>query len=231
MGEAVFGVTNPRFVGAYAEYAVATAAMIACKPRTLTHVEAASVPVIAVTAWQGLFEEARLQPHQTVLIHGAAGNVGAYAVQLARHAGLHAIATAGTDDVAFVQELGAEWVLDYRRQRFEDEIRDVDAVLDLVGGETQARSFAVLRPGGHLVSAVSQPDQQLAAERGVRAAFFLVAVTSEHLGRITELVEAGALRTRIGAVLPFARAHEAHEMLEGLRRQPKGKVVLEIVPD
>jgi NADPH:quinone reductase-like Zn-dependent oxidoreductase len=231
VGEAVFGVTNPRFVGAYAEYAVATAAMIARKPRTLTHVEAASVPVIAVTAWQGLFDEARLQPHQTVLIHGAAGNVGAYAVQLARRAGLHAIATAGTDDVAFVQELGAERVLDYRRQRFEDEIRDVDAVLDLVGGETQARSFAVLRPGGHLVSAVSQPDQQLAAERGVRAAFFLVAVTSEHLGRITELVEAGALRTRVGAVLPFARAHEAHEMLEGLKHQPKGKVVLEIVPD
>src|SRR5205085_10679471 len=119
VGEAVFGVTNPRFVGAYAEYAVATAAMIARKPRMLTHEETASVPVIAVTAWQGLFDEARLQPRQTVLIHGAAGTVGAYAVPLARHAGLHAIAPAGTVDVALVQEPGEERVLAYRRQRLE----------------------------------------------------------------------------------------------------------------
>src|SRR3954465_10811783 len=156
VGDAVLGVTNPRFVGAYAEYALAAETMIARKPGTLTHVEAASVPVIAVTAWQGLLEEARLQPGQTVLIHGAAGNVGAYAVQLARRAGLHVIATAGTDDVPFAEELGAERVLDYRKQRFEDEVRDLDAVLDLVGGETQARSFAVLRSGGRLISTVSQ---------------------------------------------------------------------------
>jgi NADPH:quinone reductase-like Zn-dependent oxidoreductase len=230
VGDAVFGVTNPRFVGAYAEYASAAETMIARKPGSLTHVEAASVPVIAVTAWQGLFDEARLQPGQTVLIHGAAGNVGAYAVQLARRAGLHVIATAGADDVAFAEELGAGRVLDYRKQRFEDEVGDMDAVLDLVGGETQARSFAVLRRGGRLVSTVSQPDQQLAAERGVTAAFFLVEVTSERLARIAALIEAGELRTRVGAVLPFSRAQEAHEMLEGLKRQPKGKIVLEMVP-
>jgi NADPH:quinone reductase-like Zn-dependent oxidoreductase len=229
-GDAVFGVTNPRFVGAYAEYAIATAAMIGHKPRRLTHVQAASVPVVAVTAWQGLFEEGRLQPGQTVLIHGAAGNVGSYAVQLARRAGLHVIATAGPDDVTLVEEFGAEKVLDYRRQRFEDEVRDVDAVLDLVGGETQVRSFAVLARGGRLISTVSQPDQQLAVERGVTAAFFLVAVRSEHLGRIAELLETGELRTRVGAVLPFAQARQAHEMLEGLKQRTKGKVVLEIAP-
>src|SRR4051794_36860763 len=168
--------------------------MIGHKPRTLTHVQAASVPVVGVTAWQGLFDEARLQPGQTVLIHGAGGNVGSYAVQFASRAGLRVIATAGTDDLGYVEELGAERVIDYRTQRFEDEVHDVDAVLDLVGGETQTRSFAVLRRGGRIISAVSQPDQQFAADRGVTAVFFLVGVTSDHLGRIADLIEGGELR-------------------------------------
>lgn len=230
-GDAVFGVTNPRFVGAYAEYAVASAAMLARKPRSLTHVQAASVPVIAVTAWQGLFEQARLQSGQTVLIHGAAGNVGAYAVQLARRAGLHTIATAGADDLAYVQSLGADRVVDYRAQRFEDEVHEADAVLDLVGGETQTRSFKVLRRGGRLVSAVSQPEQARAEEHGVRAEFFLVRVTTEHLSPLAGLLEGSELKTRVGAVLPLARAREAHFMLEGEQAAPKGKIVLEVLPD
>ncbi|GEP07178.1 quinone oxidoreductase [Methylobacterium oxalidis] len=230
-GDEVFGVTNPRFVGAYAEYAVASAAMLAGKPRSLTHVQAASVPVIAVTAWQGLFEQAQLQSGQTVLIHGAAGNVGAYAVQLARRAGLHTIVTAGGDDLAYVRSLGAEQVVDYRAQRFEDEVRDVDAVLDLVGGETQNRSFKVLRRGGRLVSAVSQPDQARAEQHGVRAEFFLVRVTTEHLSLLAGLLDDGELRTRVGAALPLARAREAHLMLEGEQAAPKGKIVLQVLPD
>jgi NADPH:quinone reductase-like Zn-dependent oxidoreductase len=230
-GDEVFGVTNPRFVGAYAEYAVASAAMLAGKPRSLKHVQAASVPVIAVTAWQGLFEQAQLQLGQTVLVHGAAGNVGAYAVQLARRAGLHTIATAGNDDLAYVRSLGAEHVVDYRAQRFEDEVHEVDAVLDLVGGETQVRSFKVLRRGGRLVSAVSQPDQACAEEYGVRAEFFLVRVTTEHLSLLAGLLDDGELRTRVGAALPLARAREAHLMLEGEQAAPKGKIVLEVLPD
>ena len=148
------------------------------RPRS-TYIEAASVPVIAVTAWQGLFDQAQLKAGQTVLIHGAAGNVGAYAVQLARRAGIRTIATAATDDLAFVRELGADMVVDFKTQRFEDVARDVDAVLDLVGGETQKRSFQVLRRGGKLISAVSQPDQDLARSHGVDAAFFLVKVTTD----------------------------------------------------
>jgi NADPH:quinone reductase-like Zn-dependent oxidoreductase len=228
VGDQVFGVTNTQFLGAYAEYAVASAGMLAKKPNSLSYVEAASVPVVAVTAWQGLFDHARLEAGQTVLIHGAAGNVGAYAVQLARRARLRSIATAGAKDIQYVRSLGADKVLDYHTQRFEDEVKDVDAVLDLVGGETQKRSFQVLRPGGKLISAVSPPDQQRARDHGVTAAFFLVDVTTERLRTIAELIDRGKLKTRVGAVLPLADARDAHMMLEGRLSPPKGKIVLDV---
>jgi NADPH:quinone reductase-like Zn-dependent oxidoreductase len=228
VGEQVYGVTNPQFIGAYAEYALASAAMVSSKPTSLTYIEAASVPVIAVTAWQALFDQAQLKAGQTVVIHGAAGNVGSYAVQLARRAGLQTIATVATDDIAFVRDLGANTVIDYRTQRFEGEARDADAVIDLVGGETQNRSFQVLRRGGKLISAVSRPDQHLAERQGVEAAFFLVNVTSQYLAEIAGLIDGGKLRTRVGAVLPLADAREAHFMLERVRPQPKGKIVLAI---
>jgi NADPH:quinone reductase-like Zn-dependent oxidoreductase len=226
VGEQVYGVTNPRFIGAYAEYALASAAMIARKPISLDHIEAASVPVIAVTAWQGLFDQAQLKAGQTVLIHGAAGNVGAYAVQIAHRAGIRIIATAAADDLSYVRELGADMVVDYQTQSFESVAPEVDAVLDLVGGDTQKRSFQVLRRGGKLISAVSQPDQELASSHGVDATFFLVNVTTRHLTEIGELLDSGASRTRVGTVLPLAEAREAHLMLEGIRSRPKGKIVL-----
>lgn len=228
IGDQVYGVTNPRFIGAYAEYALASAAMIARKPASLSYIEAASVPVIAVRAWQGLFDHAQLTAGQTVLIHGAAGNVGAYAVQLARRAGIRSIVTAGTDDLAYVRELGADTVVDFRTERFEDAARDVDAVLDLVGGETQTRSFQVLRRGGKLVSAVSNPDQELARSHGVDATFFLVKITTEHLAELADLIDRGDLKTRVGIALPLADAREAHFMLEGRRPPPKGKIVLAV---
>ena len=202
--------------------------MVSSKPTTLTHIEAASVPVIAVTAWQGLFDQAGLKAGQTVLIHGAAGNVGSYAVQLARRAGVRTIATVATDDVTFVRELGADTVIDFQTHRFEEALHDVDAVLDLVGGETQERSFQVLRRGGRLISAVSAPDQRLAQAHGVSAAFFLVNVTSQHLAEVAGLIDSGKLRTRVGAVLPLSEAREAHLMLEGARPRPKGKIVLSV---
>ena len=229
VGEAVYGVTNPRFIGAYAEYAVAKADMIAGKPESLSHEEAATIPVIAVTAWQALFAQARVGQGQTVLIHGAAGNVGAYAVQFARQSGAKVIATASTADVETVRALGADRVIDYRTARFEDEVSDVDVVVDLVGGETQARSFAVLKAGGMLVSAVSEPDQALAAQHGVKALFFLVEVTTLHLTRIAEMIDAGELQVNVGEVLPLAEARTAHEMLEGIRPHPRGKIVLDVI--
>ncbi|MBW7970123.1 NADP-dependent oxidoreductase [Bradyrhizobium sp. BR 10289] len=228
VGDQVYGVTNPQFVGAYAEYAVASAGMVSTKPTSLTHVEAASVPVVAVTAWQALFDHAQLKAAQTVLIQGAAGNVGSYAVQLARHAGVQTVATISTADISAVRDLGANTVIDYRTQRFEKKVKDVDAVIDLVGGETQDRSFQVLRRGGKLISAVSRPDQDIAKRYGVEAAFFLVNVTSQYLTKIGRLIDDGKLRTNVGAVLPLADAREAHLMLERVRPQPKGKIVLDV---
>lgn len=228
VGDQVFGVTNTRFVGAYAEYAVASAAMLARKPISLDYIGAASVPVVAVTAWQGLFDRARLEAGQTVVIHGAAGNVGAYAVQLARRARLCCVATAETKDTDYVRGLGADKVVDYRTQRFEDAVTDADAVLDLVGGDTQIRSFQVLRRGGKLISAVSEPDQDRARQHGVDAEFFLVEVTTERLRGIAELIDRGELKTCVGAVLRLADAREAHMMLEGRRPPPRGKIVLDV---
>jgi NADPH:quinone reductase-like Zn-dependent oxidoreductase len=228
VGDQIYGVTNPRFIGAYAEYAVAVAGMVSRKPLSLTHVEAASVPVVSVTAWQALFDQARLESGQTVVIHGAAGNVGSYAVQFARRAGLRTIATAGKDDISFVRDLGANTVIDYRARRFEEEIRDADAVIDLVGGEAQIRSFQVLRRGGKLISAVSRPDHDLAERHGVEAAFFLVNVTTKYLMEIASLIDGGELRTSVGTVLPLADAREAHLMLEHMRPYPKGKIVLAV---
>jgi NADPH:quinone reductase-like Zn-dependent oxidoreductase len=228
VGDQVFGVTNPQFVGAYAEYAVASAGMVSIKPTSLTLVEAASLPVVSVTAWQALFDHAQLKAGQTVVIHGAAGNVGSHAIQLARHACLQTIATVSTDDISAVRNLGANTVIDYRTQRFEDEVRDADAVIDLVGGETQTRSFQVLRRGGKLISAVSRPDENLAKRHDVEATFFLVNVTNQYLREIARLVDGGKLRTKVGAVLPLADAREAHLMLEHVRPQPKGKIVLDV---
>jgi NADPH:quinone reductase-like Zn-dependent oxidoreductase len=228
VGDQVFGVTNTQFLGAYAEYAAASAAMLAKKPHLLSYAEAASVPVVAVTAWQGLFDHARLEAGQTVVVHGAAGNVGAYAVQLARRARLRSIATAGAKDVEYVRSLGADKVLDYHTQRFEEEVKGADAVLDLVGGETQMRSFQVLRPGGKLISAVSQPDQDRAKHHGVTATFFLVEVTTERLRTVADLIDHGELKTCVGVVLPLTDARDAHMMLEGRRLSPRGKIVLDV---
>ena len=153
-GDEVFGVTNKQFTGAYAEYAAAAAGMIARKPHRLGHVEAAAVPVIAVTAWQMLFDHARVAAGQTVLVHGGGGNVGALAVQLARHEGARVLATASAADLDYVRGLGANEVIDFRSARFEDVTGPVDAVIDTVGEAIQQRSFGVLKPGGVLVSAV-----------------------------------------------------------------------------
>ena len=227
-GIEVFGVTNRQFTGAYAQYAVASVGMIAARPASLSDVEAASIPVVAVTAQEALFEQASLVSGQTVLVHGAAGNVGAYAVRMARQAGLRVIATTDARDIETVRGLGAREVIDYRSARFEDVVSGIDAVIDLVGGEVQARSFAVLRPGGILVSAVSKPDQEAATRHGVRALFFLVNVTTAHLAQIATMIDAGDLTVNVGAVLPLADARVAHEMLEGSRSRPRGKIVLNV---
>src|SRR5215471_6207052 len=168
-GDEVYGATNEQFTGAYAEYAMPSASMMAQKPKTLNFIEAASAPIVTVTAWQMLFEYAHVTAGQTVLIHGAAGNVGAYAVQLASQAGLHVVATASSVNLKYVRGLGAETVVDYKKERFEELVTGGDVVLDTVGGDTQQRSLRVLKPGGILVSVVSPVPEAAQRRYSVRA--------------------------------------------------------------
>jgi NADPH:quinone reductase-like Zn-dependent oxidoreductase len=174
-----------------------------------------------------VFEHGAVAATKRVLVHGAAGNVGAYAVQLARLVAAEVVATALSDDVTYVQTLGADAVIDVQNSRFEEVVTDVDVVLDTIGGDTQDRSFAVLKPGGVLVSAVVAPDQQKAARYGVRALFFLVEVSSHRLEHIASLIEAGELTTSVGDVLPLSDARIAHEMLAG-KPHKRGKIVLTV---
>lgn len=227
LDEEVYGATNDQFTGAYAEYALASVGMMGQKPRTLNFTEAASVPIVAVTAWQMLFDYARATAGQNVLIHGAAGNVGSYAVQLASQAGLHVTATAASDDFQYVRGLGAETVVNFRTQRFEELLTGMDVVLDTVGGDTQQRSLRVLKPGGILVSVVSPVPEAAQQRYGVRAVFFYVEVTTAQLNKITELFDSGKLITNVGTVLPLAEARTAHEMLGGLPHK-RGKIVLSV---
>jgi NADPH:quinone reductase-like Zn-dependent oxidoreductase len=226
-GDAVYGGTNSDFIGAYAEYVLASAKMIATKPKSLSFQEAASVPVVAVTAWQMLFDYAKAEAGQSVLIHAAAGSVGVYAVQLARRAGLHIFATASSKDISFVQSLGAGTVIDYKTTRFEDVVPQVDIVLDMVGGETGERSFRVLKPDGILVSVVSDAVRPPDAPASVRSVFFLVEITNERLEKLTELFNRGELKTRVGTVLPLDQARVAHEMLAGAPHAG-GKIILNV---
>jgi NADPH:quinone reductase-like Zn-dependent oxidoreductase len=227
VGDAVFGATNSQFTGGYAEYAVASATKLAKMPPRLGFVDAASVPVVACTAWQMVVDHGKVDQTKRVLIHGAAGNVGTYAVQLARRTAREVVATARSHDVALVHALGADRVIDVQRSQFEEGLTDVDVVLDTIGGDTQDRSFAILKPGGVLVSVVAAPDQEKAARHGVQALFFLVEVSSERLEQIAALIEAGELTTNVGEVLPLAAARIAHEMLAG-KRHKRGKIVLHV---
>jgi NADPH:quinone reductase-like Zn-dependent oxidoreductase len=226
-GEEIFGVTNPQFIGAYAEYACASAATIARKPKSLNFLEAASGPVVAVTAWQMLFDFARAVSGQAVLILGAAGNVGAYAVQLAREAGLRIIATASAADADYVRSLGAGTVLDFTQVRFDSLASSVDAVIDTVGGGAFEQSLRALRPGGILVSSVSPIPENIARQYGPRAIFFLVEVATGRLNALAKLFDTGKLSTQVGTVLPLAQSALAHQMLVGAPHA-RGQIVLKI---
>src|SRR6516164_3962361 len=225
-GDEVFGVTNASFVGGYAEYAVASAKMIANKPHKLSHIEAASVPVVAVTAWQMLFDHARVGEGQTVFVHGGAGNVGAYAMQLARWSKVRVIASIRGDDADHVRTLGADDVIRIPSSRLAEFAQSADAVIDTVGGPTQDRLFSLAKPGGIVVSVVSPPNAQRAQQYGLRSDYFIVDVTSAQLARLGEMLDAKELATSVGTVLPLAEARAAHEILAGERPHQRGKIVL-----
>jgi NADPH:quinone reductase-like Zn-dependent oxidoreductase len=219
-GDDVFGVTNQSFTGAYAEYALAAGTSVARKPARTGHVEASSMPVIAVTASKMLFEHARVTRGQRVAVLGAAGNVGAYAVQLARRAGAEVTAVVHEKDLEFIQSLRPAHVVLAGKA-----VPQVDVVIDTVGGEALAQSFDSLGRGGVVVSAVEKPDASRAAAAGIRAVYFIVEVKRDALGGLAALVDAGEIVTRVGEVLDLSRAREAHEMLAG-KPHRRGKIVL-----
>jgi len=225
IGDAVYGVTNPEFVGANAEFAIVSAGMIALKPPRLTDLEAASIPVVAVTAWQMLFEYARPEPGHTILVLGAAGNVGAYAVQFAVNAGFHVIAVAGSKDVEHVRTLGAKEVVDYRATDFAHVVPLVDVVIDTVGGDFRERAFGVLRPGGILVTVVS--TDFVPPRSDVRSAFFYAEVTTARLNAVSGFLESGTVIPQVGSVLPLSEVRTAHEMLAGAPHR-RGKIMLQV---
>jgi NADPH:quinone reductase-like Zn-dependent oxidoreductase len=175
-----------------------------------------------------LFERAKVTAGQTVLVLGAAGNVGAYAVQLARWAGARVIALVRADDASYARQLGATEVIDGGTQRLEERVAGVDAAIDTIGGEMQARAFSTIKRGGMLVSSVSAPSQELADRYGVRTAYFIVAVAAAQLERIGQLIDQGVLKTDVGTVLSLADARKAHEMLDGAVAHPRGKIVLNV---
>jgi NADPH:quinone reductase-like Zn-dependent oxidoreductase len=224
-GDEIYGVTNPQFCGANAQYAVAHANMVALRPSRLSYVEAASAPVIAVTAWQMLFEYGNAKPNQTVMILGAAGNVGAYAAQLAVNAGLQVIGVVSSKDIEYLKALGSQTIVNDQVGKFENAARHVDLVLDTVGGETQERSYGVLKSGGVLVSVVS--IDPIPKRPDTRSVFFYAEVTTERLNSISRLFDSGQLTPQVGSILPLNDARTAHEMLAGAPHK-RGKIVLEV---
>ena len=221
VGDLVYGLNDWYRDGASAEYCVARVADLARKPSSVDHVHAAATPISALTAWQGLVERAGLAAGQRVLILGAAGGVGTFAVQLARWRGARVTGTASAANLDFVRSLGAHKVIDYRAERFEDVVRDVDVVFDTVGGETLERSWGVLKPGGRLVT-VAASGERTTDER-IRAAYFIVEPSRTQLAEIARLIDGGALRPVVGAVFPLAEARQAYQ-----HKPARGKVVLRV---
>ncbi|MFE2285626.1 NADP-dependent oxidoreductase [Streptomyces sp. NPDC059443] len=225
-GDEVFGM--PRFpvpAGGYAEYVAAPARHFARKPAALTHVEAAALPLAALTAWQSLTDTAELRPGQRVLVHAAAGGVGHFAVQIAKALGAYVIGTASASKHEFLRSLGADELIDYRTTDFEDAVSDVDVVIDAVGGDYGARSLKVLRPGGHLIT-LNGPDQVPADAEGFRTGWTMVEPDFAGLKAIAALVDEGSLRPAVDTVLPLEQAAKAHEI--GELGRTTGKIVLTV---
>jgi NADPH:quinone reductase-like Zn-dependent oxidoreductase len=224
LGDDVYGLIDFWRDGAAAEYVAVRAADLAPRPTSLDHAHAAAMPLSALTAWQALCIRGGLSARQRVLIHGGAGGVGTFAVQIAHALGAQVLATAASRDTGFVQQLGADIVIDYATTRFEDVSSEVDIVLDTVGGETLRRSWTVVKPGGVVISTVKKPSPAHAAQRGARGMFFVVEPNRGQLIDLAGLADAGRLRPVIASVFPLARARDAYTV--GLAGHVRGKIVV-----
>jgi NADPH:quinone reductase-like Zn-dependent oxidoreductase len=238
VGDEVYAMTPIADGGCYAEFVCVATDSLALKPKSLSHVEAAALPVVALTAWQALFEVGELRAGQTVLILGASGGVGHVAVQLAQWKGARVIATASARNRDFVLGLGADVLVDYKTERFEQVVRDVDVVFDAIpvevseagdalAAETRLRALGVLRKGGAFASITKLPPEEAVEARGVRAGHTLARSSGENLTRIAELVDSGRLRGAVAATFPLSEARKAQEL--SAQGHTRGKIVLQVV--
>jgi NADPH:quinone reductase-like Zn-dependent oxidoreductase len=225
-GDEVFAYLSLRRGGGYAEYAIAETGELAKKPASIDHEHAAAVPLAALTAWQALVDQAHLDAGQTVLVHAGAGGVGHFAVQIAKAKGATVIATASAANHGFLKEIGADVTIDYRTQKFEEVAKDVDVVLDPIGGETQERSLGVLKKGGMLVSIVQPPSAEKLTEHEVRGGVMLVTPEGAQLARIAAMIDAGTITPHVSAVFDLAEAAKALEMSQA--GHTRGKIVLRV---
>jgi NADPH:quinone reductase-like Zn-dependent oxidoreductase len=227
VGDAVYGY--PTFGGGWADYVTVKEWEVAATPKSLNFVEAAAVPMGALTAWQALVDVAKLQPGQTILVHGGSGGVGSFAIQIAKARGARVIATASTANQDLLKQLGADVAVDYTKTRFEDVAKDVDAVLDPVGKETLSRSYDVVKKGGIVMSLVARPDRAEVQKRGIHAAGISVHPDSQDLAEIAQLIDAGKIKPIVTQVLPLSDAIKAQQ--QAATHHTRGKIVLRIADE
>ena len=227
IGDAIYGY--PTFGGGWADYVTVKEWEVAAKPKSLSFAEASAVPMGALTAWQALVDVAKLQPGQTILVHGGSGGVGSFAVQIAKARGARVIATASTANQDVLKQLGADVAVDYTKTKFEDVAKDVDAVLDPVGKDTLARSYGVVKKGGIVMSLVARPDPAELQKHGIRGAAISVHADADDLTEIAQLVDAGKIKPIVTEVLPLGDAVKAQQ--QAATHHTRGKVVLRVADE
>ena len=228
-GDPMFAYVSLDNSGGYAQYALVPEREAAPKPKSLTYVEAAAVPIVAMTAWQALVDTAKLSAGQTVLIHGGSGGVGSFAIQIAKARGAKVIATASTANQDFLKQLGADVAIDYTKQKFEDVAKDVDVVLDSIGGDTLARSYGVVKTGGIIVSIVARLNESELEKHGIRGAALSVEPNSEELAEIGKLIDDRKIKVIVSQTFPLSEAMKAQEQVA--TGHTRGKVVLKIADE
>jgi NADPH:quinone reductase-like Zn-dependent oxidoreductase len=228
-GDPVFAYVSLENNGGYAQYAVVTEREAAPKPKSVTYVEAAAVPIVALTAWQALIDSGHLKAGQTALIHGGSGGVGSFAIQIAKARGAKVIATASTANQELLKQLGADVAIDYTKQKFEDIAKDVDVVLDSIGRDTLARSYGVVKKGGFIVSLVARMDQAELDKHGIHGTALSVDPNSDELAQIGKLIDAGKIRVIVSQTLPLSEARKAQEQVA--TGHTRGKIVLKVADE
>jgi NADPH:quinone reductase-like Zn-dependent oxidoreductase len=227
VGDEVYSRPNIERDGAYAEFIAVKASEVALKPKSIDHLQAAAVPLVALTAWQSLFDVAQLSAGQRVLIHAAAGGVGTFAIQLAKTRGAYVVGTASAQNRDFVLSLGADEAINYQTTPFEQAVSEVDVVFDTIGGDVQDRSWQVLKPGGILVSIVKPPSKEEASAHNCRGEYVFVQPNATQLTEIAQLIDTGKMKSIVETVLPLDQATQAHQLSQ--KGRTRGKIILQVV--